>query len=624
MKKGLACGIITLLFVLSISPIVTGYHELLVVNKGENNLILKNVDVTCRNYWICPSFKPYMQQLLEGKKSNLDDVDDKYNIDNFISYNNDLIDTSSINIPKSLRQDISDIFSRFIKRNVFYVGGSGPNNYTSIQDAINDASNDDTIIVYSGQYFERVMVDKSLHLYGVDTGDGIPYVCANNTGSVFSVEEDNCIIDGFSANDAGDNPSYERAGFVLYSRNCIIKNCISQGNSFTGIYLGANGITNNVKLINNTIRGAAVGIYMPPSPIGGSENILIMGNNIISNGEGMELNQGIDFLISKNNIISNKRGVRIWFGGKHIITDNNISESDSYGLLIEYSDHIVTNNTINYNGKQGIVVNGAYRNEIINNNISNNGDSGVTLWYASDNILEDNIVKYNGNIGIWANCEDGGEAHRNHICNNTFYGGLALYFSDYNIVYGNNFSNGGLMLISSTENTVENNIVNGRDLVYLKDQSNCKVISAGQIILIDCESIIIQGQNLSYASIGIQLFNSNNCNIYKNYIVDNIYGILIMDSSSDTQIQNNHIFDNNEGILIVKSKSNRIFNNNIFLNKINDARFLRSLFNKWNNNFWGSARSLPYPIYGKLGSLEIIPWINIDWNPASEPYDIEL
>jgi len=37
-----------------------------------------------------------------------------------------------------------------------YVGGSGPNNYTSIQDAINDASDGDTIYVYddSSPYHE--------------------------------------------------------------------------------------------------------------------------------------------------------------------------------------------------------------------------------------------------------------------------------------------------------------------------------------------------------------------------------------------------------------------------------------------------------------------------------------
>ncbi|MCD6573584.1 MAG: hypothetical protein J7K95_05780 [Thermoplasmata archaeon] len=47
-----------------------------------------------------------------------------------------------------------------------YVGGSGPNNYTHIQDAINDASNGDTIFVYSGIYYENVVINKSINLFG--------------------------------------------------------------------------------------------------------------------------------------------------------------------------------------------------------------------------------------------------------------------------------------------------------------------------------------------------------------------------------------------------------------------------------------------------------------------------
>ncbi len=35
-----------------------------------------------------------------------------------------------------------------------YVGGSGPGNYTKIQDAIDNASDGDTVFVYNGTYHE--------------------------------------------------------------------------------------------------------------------------------------------------------------------------------------------------------------------------------------------------------------------------------------------------------------------------------------------------------------------------------------------------------------------------------------------------------------------------------------
>ena len=50
--------------------------------------------------------------------------------------------------------------------NILYVGGSGPNNYTTIQDAINAANDGDTIFVYSGVYYENVVVNKSITLRG--------------------------------------------------------------------------------------------------------------------------------------------------------------------------------------------------------------------------------------------------------------------------------------------------------------------------------------------------------------------------------------------------------------------------------------------------------------------------
>ena len=41
-----------------------------------------------------------------------------------------------------------------------YVGGSGPGNYTRIQDAIDNATDDDTVFVYSGCYTENININK--------------------------------------------------------------------------------------------------------------------------------------------------------------------------------------------------------------------------------------------------------------------------------------------------------------------------------------------------------------------------------------------------------------------------------------------------------------------------------
>ena len=54
--------------------------------------------------------------------------------------------------------------------NWLYVGGSGPGNYTSIQDAIGDAIGGDTVFVFdeSSPYYENVVVNRQISLIGED------------------------------------------------------------------------------------------------------------------------------------------------------------------------------------------------------------------------------------------------------------------------------------------------------------------------------------------------------------------------------------------------------------------------------------------------------------------------
>jgi nitrous oxidase accessory protein NosD len=70
--------------------------------------------------------------------------------------------------------------------------------YTSIQDAINDSKNGDTIFVYSGTYFEHIVINISINLMGEDRTTTI--IDGGGNGEVVTLNADNTNISKFTIN----------------------------------------------------------------------------------------------------------------------------------------------------------------------------------------------------------------------------------------------------------------------------------------------------------------------------------------------------------------------------------------------------------------------------------------
>ena len=103
----------------------------------------------------------------------------------------------------AIAQDIEKSSSPTSRGNWLYVGGSGPGNYTRIQDAINASSDGDTVFVYNGTYYENVVVDKSINLIGEDKN--ITIIDGNGSRDVILLTRfsEGVTINGFTIQNSG-------------------------------------------------------------------------------------------------------------------------------------------------------------------------------------------------------------------------------------------------------------------------------------------------------------------------------------------------------------------------------------------------------------------------------------
>jgi len=127
----------------------------------------------------------------------------------------------------------------------FYVGGSGPGNYTSIQEAIDAASDGDTVFVYddSSPYYEHVRIDKEIVLTGEATRTTI--IDGMNSSEVLLLTANNVTVQGFTITNG-------TTGIQIPGDYAIIKRNIICDNYDFGISIG--GFGDSAVVSENTIR----------------------------------------------------------------------------------------------------------------------------------------------------------------------------------------------------------------------------------------------------------------------------------------------------------------------------------------------------------------------------------
>ena len=216
--------------------------------------------------------------------------------------------------------------------NTLFVGGSEPGNYTKIQDAIDDASDGDTVFVYddSSPYYENIIIDKTINLIGenkdatiIDGGGAtVVWILANNVSiSRFTIQTGQYGIRLISS------------GTLIFENTIIY-------NGLDGIYM-TNSSYNTIS--NNIIQYNHYGIYLHRSQLQrGSCLYNNITNNTISNNnyQGIQLSlyQKYNSVIG-NTIVNNKGyGIKICCASYSNIVYHNTFKDNGYNAYDQNSN----------------------------------------------------------------------------------------------------------------------------------------------------------------------------------------------------------------------------------------------------------------------------------------------
>jgi|GEM_PF-1412161 len=357
-----------------------------------------------------------------------------------------------------------------------------PDDYPSIQSAIDNAKPGDKILVKSGVYNENVVIDKEkLLLQGENKYNTILNGCDSGEDGIF-VKAENITIQGFTiTNFRKEEPQYwdqsgikiqssntsvignilisNRIGIEVYSQSyniTILNNeLICDGVSF-GNYFNSREYPNiterdfihNIK--NNTVNGKPLYYYKNKNdftvPIDAGQVILLNCTNAAVR----------DLYMSRNDF-----PIILAYCNDCTIENLTIFEADGEILLIHCENNIVQNNKIS-NVLKAICLEFKSKNNIVRYNDVSNNFVGISIFIsANNNSIYRNKVYDNDKFGIEIVSYHGGIQEYNNISENRIYNNqIGIYLRQ-----------------NSIRNTIQNNSITKNKIgIVLEKSSDYNVI----------------------------------------------------------------------------------------------------------------------------------------------------
>jgi len=384
--------------------------------------------------------------------------------------------------------------------------------FRSIQEAVNNSSPGDVVLVSPGIY--RESVDIEIQNISILSESGNP---KDTFVRAFNVSTNNITVSGFSIEEIlnlrGHSDYYYYYNYP--AENCTIKNNILKSGIYSNecfnstieknIFLKSgisvygpdkgsftisdNLIVNgdidshlgpNIDLLNNTILKGSIRLGE-----GGNNRII---GNYISNSSyfGISFWESYSNEIENNTVVNCSNGISIEFLSSQNIINNNTLICNDKGILVGghvSGENIISNNTVS-SSNIGILLSGsssvgnpAGGNSLLGNTISNNNIGILFEGYSSSNLVRNNRVELNKQCGVYINNVGCGARYGstnqfyNNIFNNTinFFNDTSNYTHDYTSIYtGNSYTiqpiGNGTGIVPVALNTIKTsgtNIVGG-------------------------------------------------------------------------------------------------------------------------------------------------------------------
>jgi len=482
-----------------------------------------------------------------------------------------------------------------------------PDDFSTIQQAIDSTSNGDTVFVKSGTYPGSIYINQSISLIGENPDTTKIIGDWRLNGTIILIRHNNVNVTGFTVQPS--DYSFSRKGVhLLHVSHCNVVNNIILNNGYAVWLYGAS--ENNIT--ENSIDGKgnrSTGIFANYSP-----NNLIFNNTITDNYSGITLiNSGDENKVYNNTVIDN-RDVGLNIASNRNNITGNIFSNQRTGVILQGSNNVLRNNTINNSSVSSFDLNwniGSSTSDFINDVDSSNLINGKSIIYWVNK--QDEKVPEDSQFVILVNCKN---------------------ITVENLVLPKDGQ--GIILVATTDSTIKNNSVQfQKEGIVIFESTNNKIIGntllncSNGIYLVSSFQNVVTGNLINGQSRAIKMDSSDVNIINGNTISGDFYRGFDLDSSNNNQIFQNTVSNCRRSAVWFwdHASQNVFYLNNFFNNTENVEKYITELqdfpTNIWDNgtigNYWDDYGGLDENGDGIGDSPYIIDENNKDNHPLMEP-----